>query len=133
MASGDYIRSTEAFSSIDQTMLRLQADAQRRSNPAGYMHERMMQFILAHQRALDPEKEIGIHVVGGAVPPFHLRSMRFSNPDILIFIGQDADGNTVQLMQHHSQMGVMLVAVPKLEEKAFRIGFLPEQERKGGT
>lgn len=128
MADGDYDSLSNSFAAINESMQRMQATAQRRNNPAGYMYERMMQFILAHQHGLDPEMELGIHVVGGAIPAFHLRLMRYSNPDILIFIGQDNDGNTVQLMQHHSQMGVMFVAVPKLEDKAYRIGFVPTRE-----
>jgi hypothetical protein len=114
---------TVVASPIHAEMKRMAAEARRRNNPAGYMHQRMMQLILTHQRVLDAEVELGVHVVGGAIPPFHLRSLEYSDPDILIFGGQDPEGNAVQLIQHHTQMGVMLVAVPKLEEMAYRIGF----------
>ena len=60
----------------------------------------------------------------GGAAPFRLRSLKVSDPDILIFDGVDDNGNMVQLLQHHSQMAVMLVAVPKLEEKPFRMGFV---------
>ncbi|UTY48459.1 hypothetical protein EPK84_17605 [Sinorhizobium fredii] len=97
--------------------------AHRRNNPAGFMHERIMGVIAAQQDRLSNEYELGVQVIGGAAPPFHLRDIRYSNPDILIFIGKDDDGKIVQLMQHHTQMSVMLVAVPKLEEAPYRIGF----------
>lgn len=54
---------------------------------------------------------------------FHLRRIAFSNPDILVFIGKDADNNDIQLMQHHSQMSVVVLAMQKLGEQAYRIGF----------
>lgn len=99
------------------------AIAQRKNNPAGYMHERVMQMIAAHQDRLPDDMELGVQVLGGSAPPFHLRAISFSNPDILVFIGKDADGNVLQLMQHHSQMSVMIIAMQKLEEVAYRIGF----------
>ncbi|QTG12579.1 hypothetical protein G6M86_04665 [Agrobacterium tumefaciens] len=96
---------------------------QKKNNPAGYMHQRMMEMIQAHQKRIPEDFELGLQVIGGSAPAFHLRSITYSNPDILIFIGKDTDGNLIQLMQHHSQMSVVLVAMPKLEEKAYRIGF----------
>jgi hypothetical protein len=36
------------------------------------------------------------------------------------FDGVDDRGNVVQLLQHYSQMALMLVAVPKLDETPFR-------------
>lgn len=97
--------------------------SQRKNNPAGFMHERMMQMIAAHQTRLTDDFELGLLVTGGSAPAFHLRNISYSNPDIMVFTGKDADGNLVQLMQHHSQMSVVLMAMPKLEEKAYRIGF----------
>lgn len=96
---------------------------QRKDNPAGYMHQRLSERLKAFQSTLDIETELGILVVGGMASPFHLRSIAYSDPDILIFTGIDTNGNQVQLLQHHSQMGIMLVAVKKLEETAFRMGF----------
>lgn len=96
---------------------------QKKNNPAGYMHERLVEMIRAHQSRIPDDFELGLQVIGGAAPAFHLRSITYSNPDILIFIGKDPDGNLIQLMQHHSQMSVVLLAMPKLEEQAYRIGF----------
>lgn len=109
--------------SIESATDEMYAIARRKNNPAGYMHERMMGMIAAHQDRLGEAYELGVQVVGGSAPPFHLRDIRYSNPDILIFIGKDVDGKIVQLMQHHTQMSVMLVAVPKLDEAPYRIGF----------
>ncbi len=101
----------------------MEAIAHRKNNPASFMHERMLGMIAAHQDRLGDEYELGVQVIGGAAPPFHLRDIRYSNPDILIFQGKDTDGKIVQLLQHHTQMSVMLIAVPKLDEEPYRIGF----------
>ena len=86
-----------------------------------------MNMIAAHEKLLSENEELGVYVVGGSAPTFHLRSIAYSNPEILRFIGKDADGNTVQLIQHHTQMGIMVVSMPKLEEKVYRIGFTPRK------
>jgi hypothetical protein len=83
-----------------------------------------MPLIKSFQSSISDDVEVGISVVGsGSAAPFRLRAMKVSNPDILIFDGIDDRGNVVQLLQHYSQMALMLVAVPKLEERPFRIGF----------
>lgn len=94
-----------------------------KNNPAGYMLERLSKLIAAFQHGLSEDVEIAMLVAGAGTIPFRLRGVRVSNPDILIFNGIDEDGNPVQLVQHHSQMSVMLTAVPKLEETPYRIGF----------
>lgn len=111
----------ESFQSMTRGMDEIAA---KKNNPAGFMQQRMMDLIAEHQKSLSAEDELGVHVIGGSAPAFHLRAISYSNPDILIFIGKDVDGNIVQLMQHHSQMSVMVVSLPKLDEKAFRIGFV---------
>src|SRR5687767_10882094 len=96
----------------------------RKNNPAGYALERLTQLIASFQNDLAKDVEVGISVGGsGSAAPFRLRSIKASNPDILILDGIDDNNNAVRLLQHHSQMAIMLVAVPKLEEKPFRMGF----------
>jgi hypothetical protein len=93
-------------------------------NPAGYARDRMVTLINSFQSKMSNDVEVGISVVGsGSSASFRLRDVRASNPDIIIFDGLDDNGNDVQLIQHYSQMAVMLVARPKAEEKPYRIGF----------
>lgn len=106
----------------------LSAAAHRKDNPAGYMHERLCRMIAEHEQRLSENEELGVYVVGGSAPPFHLRGISYANPDILRFIGKDSSGNSVQLLQHYSQMGIMVVSMPKLEEQVYRIGFTPPKE-----
>jgi hypothetical protein len=97
---------------------------ERKNNPARYALERVMPLIQAFQTSIGDDVEVGISVVGsGSAAPFRLRAIKASNPGILIFDGVDDRGNLVLLLQHYSQMALMLVAIPKLEERPFRIGF----------
>jgi hypothetical protein len=113
----------ELVNATEQPSRNIAAVAAREENPAEYMYERMLQMIEAHQDRLPEDYELGVQVIGGGAPPFHLRQISYSNPDILIFLGKDSDGNIVQLMQHHTQMSVVLLSMPKLEEKPYRVGF----------
>jgi len=44
-------------------------------------------------------------------------------PALVKFYGRSVDGKPIELMQHISQVSVLLVAVPKTTQKARRIGF----------
>lgn len=97
----------------------------RKNNPAGYMLERVRGLIEAFERKIGEDAEVGMNVAGASsASPIRLRSITYSNPDMLIFDGIDENGASVCLLQHHSQMALLLVAIPKLEEKPFRVGFL---------
>lgn len=114
---------------LEAPLRELKQQAFRKNNPAQYMRDRMMDLISAYERQIDADTEISAELVGSNVPPFHLRTIKASNPDILIFVGKDIDGKSVMLMQHHSQMSVFLSTMKKLEEKPYRIGFTaPRQE-----
>jgi hypothetical protein len=102
----------------------LHESAFRRNNPADYIHQRLGNLIASFQNELGDDVEVGINVVGsGAAAPFRLRSMTVSNPDILIFDGVDDHGASVRLLQHYTQTAIMLVVMPKISEKPFRVGF----------
>jgi hypothetical protein len=51
--------------------------------------------------------------------------MGYFAPDLITFYGEDPNGSKTQLVQHVSQLSVMLVAAPKQDEQAEpnRIGF----------
>jgi hypothetical protein len=59
-----------------------------------------------------------------------IEGLGFFAPDIVTFYGQDGDGQKLQLIQHVSQLNVMLSAVPKVpgDGAARRIGFRLAQD-----
>ena len=63
--------------------------------------------------------------VGGEAGVLKIEGMGYYDPDIVTFYGTDPAGGRTQLVQHVTQLNVMLRAVPKDVEKAEpnRIGF----------
>ncbi len=62
---------------------------------------------------------------GGDAGVVRIEGMGYFDPDILTFYGTDMNGGRTQMIQHVSQLNVMLRALPKSPEKAeaTRIGF----------
>lgn len=98
-------------------------------NPARWTYERLVKYIKAFEADLDQEHEIGARLVSfGSAVTFHIEDMGYHGPDIISFSGKNDQGETVQLIQHTSQLSVLLVAVKKQQDKARRIGFNLDQK-----
>jgi hypothetical protein len=96
--------------------------------PAKRMYERVVRQIIDFEKQLSPEQEIGGRCVSAPREGvFHIEDLGYWGPDMLIFYGTDADGRPIQLLQHYSQLSVMLCVVPKEKDSARRIGFILEQ------
>lgn len=97
------------------------------NNPAKWTHERLGEYIYRFEERLDEDHEVGARLVSfGSEVTFHIEDMDFWGPDIITFHGVNSDGARVQLIQHVTQLSVLLVAMKKSGEKARRIGFLKE-------
>lgn len=106
-------------------------DALSRENPARWMYERLKQYVKDFESHLDDEHEIAARLVSfGQTLTFHIEDMGYFGPDIVTFFGKNEVGEPVQLVQHVSQLSVLLVALRKQEERPRRIGFV--LDRKDG-
>lgn len=95
----------------------------QRANPAEWMHERIVRSIVDFEKQLDQDHEIGARLVNfGSNTTFHIEDVGYWGPDIIIFYGKSQDGK-VELLQHISQLSVLLVALKKVHEEPRRIGF----------
>lgn len=93
-------------------------------NPAKWTYERLVEYINDFEKELDNEHEIGARLVSfGSTITFHIQDIGYWGPDIISFTGIDDNSQKVKLIQHTSQLSVLLIAVMKTEEKARRIGF----------
>ena len=93
-------------------------------NPAEWMHERIVSTINDFEKELDSDHEVGARLVSfGSDVTFNIDDVGYWGPDMIIFHGVSADGKKVQLLQHVSQLSVLLVSAAKVHEKARRIGF----------
>ena len=101
------------------------------SNPAAWAHERLTKQIIKFEASLAPDEEVGGRLVSAPGPDgfFHIEDIGYWGPDMIIFYGSNGDGRTVQLLQHHTQLNVLLVALPvKQGAEARRIGFHLQKE-----
>lgn len=95
-------------------------------SPARWAYERVLLYLRNFERQLDAEHEVALGFTGSDAGVLRIDGVGFFDPDILTFYGQDEDGARTQLIQHVSQLNVMLRAVPKEgppEEPPRRIGF----------
>ena len=93
-------------------------------NPAQWTYERLAEYIKDFEATLDNEHEIGARLVSfGQNVTFHIEDIGYYGPDIIHFDGRNEAMEKVQLIQHVSQLSVLLVAVKKQQDKPRRIGF----------
>ncbi|MEZ5714197.1 MAG: DUF6173 family protein [Paracoccaceae bacterium] len=94
-------------------------------SPAEWAYERLILYIQNFEEQLDAEHEVAMGFAGGEAGVIRIEGMGFFDPDIVTFYGSDGDGMKTQLIQHVSQLSVVLRALPKeVEEDApKRIGF----------
>ncbi len=103
-----------------------QVPARGPPDPATWMHQRLVHQIIEFEKHLGADLELGGRFVGGpANEPLHISNVASWAPDMIVFMGQYQDGRKFELLQHYSQVSVLLVAVPKPndKDKPRRIGF----------
>ncbi len=90
---------------------------------AQWAYERLILYIRNFESQLDDEHEVAMGLAGAAVGTLLIQGIGFFAPDLVTFYGEDEEGGRMQLIQHVSQLNVMLVASPKREDTPNRIGF----------
>lgn len=94
-----------------------------RKTPAEWAYQRLILYVQKFEERLDADHEIGMGFAGSDAGMLHIKGMGYFAPDMITFYGVDQNGQNAQLIQHVSQLNVMLKAAPKLHDKAERIGF----------
>lgn len=99
--------------------------AERPKSPAEWAYERLVLYIRNFESQLDSSQEIAMGFAGSEAGVLQIEGLGYFDPDIVTFYGRDDDGVKTQLVQHVSQLSVILRAVPKVREEAppRRIGF----------
>ncbi len=94
-------------------------------SPAEWAYERLILYIKNFEEQLDNEHEVAMGFTGGDAGVLRIEGIGYFDPDVLTFYGSDGEGTKTQLIQHVSQLSVMLRALPKrIESEApNRIGF----------
>ncbi len=94
-------------------------------SPAEWAYERIILYIQNFEKNLDAAHEVAMGFAGGDSGTLHIQGVGFFAPDLITFYGADEAGAKTQLVQHVSQLSVMLraVAIPKDQAEPMRIGF----------
>ena len=101
----------------------LAQQAEGQKTPAQWAYERLILYLQKFEEELDTDHEVGMGFAGSDSGALHIQGLGFFAPDIVTFYGTDQGGAKTQLLQHVSQLNVMLKAMPKLAEEPRRIGF----------
>ncbi|MGO9093864.1 MAG: DUF6173 family protein [Bryobacteraceae bacterium] len=110
------------------------------ANYASEFYKRLVQWISEYDAALDQAHEVGLRLVNfGQTVVFHLTGLGFWNPSLIRFSGGMEDGSPVELIQHVSQISVLLLTLARKDPAKPKrpIGFAPEEaveraDEKGG-
>jgi hypothetical protein len=94
-------------------------------SPAQWAYERLILYIQNFEKTLDADQEIAMGLTGSSAGVIRIEGMGYFDPDIVTFYGRDEGGPKTQIIQHVSQLNVMLVAMPKpaAQSEPARIGF----------
>ena len=94
-------------------------------SPAESAYDRIILYIRSFEKQLNADQEVAMGFAGSEAGILRIEGLGFFDPDILTFYGKDEDGAKTQLIQHVSQLSVMLRARPKADpdDAPRRIGF----------
>ena len=123
----DLGQNATAFASLERELHRplIPPMPLSQTNPAAWTRQRLLEYIKGFESKLDTEHEVGARLVSfGQSVTFHISNVGYYGPDVISFDGIDDQGQVVQLIQHISQLSVLLIALKKQAEKPRRIGFL---------
>ncbi len=100
-------------------------ESPQKKSPAQWAYERIILYIQNFEKQLDNDQEVGMGFTGGDAGVIKIEGLGFFDPDLITFYGTDGSGAKTQLVQHVSQLNVMLRASPKEQDQAEpnRIGF----------
>ena len=105
-------------------------ESNAKKSPAQWAYERIILYIQNFEKQLDNEHEVGMGLAGGGAGVIKIEGLGYYDPDIVTYYGTNEAGAKMQLIQHVSQLNVMLMASPKHIDQAEpnRIGFQLAQE-----
>lgn len=97
----------------------------QQKSPAEWAYQRLVLYIQKFEAQLDNEHEVAMGFAGSEAGVLRIEGLGYFDPDIVTFYGADASGARTQLIQHVSQLSVILRAMPKQKDSDAprRIGF----------
>lgn len=92
---------------------------------ARWAYERVLLYIRNFEEQLGAGQEVAMGFAGSDAGVLRIEGLGYFDPDILTFYGRGEDGLRSQIIQHVTQLNVLLRAVPAAapEDPPRRIGF----------
>ncbi|NCO87403.1 MAG: hypothetical protein GW886_12315 [Rhodobacterales bacterium] len=102
---------------------------------ARWAYERLILYIRNFEARLNNDEEIAMGFAGSDTGVIRIEGNGYFDPDIVTFYGTDEEGGRTQLIQHVTQLNVMLRALPRPGAQAApqRIGFRLATELDSST
>ncbi|MEP2782171.1 MAG: DUF6173 family protein [Pseudoruegeria sp.] len=128
------VHTDPTMASAEQKPLpaKLAGKSVKNKSPAEWAYERLVLYIRNFEEQLDNQHEVAIGMTGGDAGVLKIEGLGYFDPDIVTFYGTDPSGAKTQLIQHVSQLNVMLRAMPlqtsEPEQEPNRIGFRLAQD-----
>jgi hypothetical protein len=100
-------------------------------NLASEFHHRLINWINDFHKSLDENHEVGARLVNfGQSVTFHIEDIGYWNPSLISFIGKNESGEPIELLQHVTQISILLVAMKRnsIEQPKRPIGFASWEE-----
>src|SRR4051812_44438615 len=98
------------------------------SNLAENYCKQLLTHIEEFEKDLSDDEEVGAKLVNFDGLTVHVHSVGYWNPALICFYGVDSKNRTVRLVQHISQINLLLVKVKRLDPNRERIGFKSAHE-----
>lgn len=99
-------------------------------NLADAFYDRLIDIIINFEKDLNADEEVGARLVSfGEAITIHVDDLGYWNPSLIYFYGRDTNNRDVQLVQHVSQISVLLIKVPRTNPERERIGFKIQQRQ----
>jgi hypothetical protein len=115
----------DAQQMIQKVQRQMQSAQHERDNPVIGVFKSLVNYIKEFEGELDDNHEVGANLVTfGQSIQIHVQKVSYAAPFLITFQGVDNEGRVLQLIQHVSQLSFLLIAVKKLEDKPYRIGFI---------
>ena len=83
---------------------------------ASDMYQRIVALINNFESDLPDTMQAGGRLVSAGDITFSIQDIGYWDPNMIVFYGELSDGSAVELVQHLSQLNLLLVAVPRQDD-----------------
>ncbi|MFA6290658.1 MAG: DUF6173 family protein [Victivallales bacterium] len=101
---------------------------------ANEFYKQLVRMIREFDATLDQQHEVGVRLISfGQNITFHLSGLGYSDPFLIRFWGNTKNGEPVELIQHVSQINILLLRLPRKDpsKPKQRIGFHQHEDDEG--